>query len=297
MLDQQALIGATQELEPLPPTVHQLAAIASRRDWSAMEAEEVISMDPALAGKLLGLANSVASASRVEIVSIRDAVVRMGIGAALAMVTATAMSARTRLALPQYRLAEGELWRHSVCSSIAAQAMPSYCSVPIPPESFTAALMHDLGKLVISRFVSGSLLKRLDRARDDGAHTPIEAELEVLGVHHAALGGLIAEGWRLPAGIVKGIAHHHTPEEGGALVCDAVHVANIIAKEVGRAQAEAEADQPDEDFPPEEADADAEHESELCPGSLERLGMTVETLERCCHAVSDRLDQVMSAYN
>jgi|TARA_B100002003_G_scaffold237722_1_gene255140 HD-like signal output (HDOD) protein len=295
MLDQQALIGATKELEPLPPTVHQLAAIASRRDWSAMEAEEVISMDPALAGKLLGLANSVASASRVEIVSIRDAVVRMGIGAALAMVTATAVSARTRLALPQYRLAEGELWRHSVSTSIAAQALPSFCSVPIPPESFTAALMHDLGKLVISRFVGGSLLKRLDRVRDDGAHTPIEAELEVLGVHHAELGGLIAEGWRLPAGIVKGIMYHHTPDEGGALVCDAVHVANVIAKQVGRDQTREDADHADGDIGPDEADG--ELELELCPGSLERLGMTSHTLERCSHTVADRLEQVLSAYN
>jgi HD-like signal output (HDOD) protein len=253
-----------------------------------MEAEEVISMDPALAGKLLGLANSVASASRIEIVSIRDAVVRMGIGAALAMVTATAVSARTRLALPQYRLAEGELWRHSVSTSIAAQSLPSYCSVPIPAEAFTAALMHDLGKLVISRFVSGSLLKKLDQARDDGRHTPIEAELEVLGVHHAALGGLIAEGWRLPAGIVKGIAYHHTPDEGGALVCDAVHVANIVAKQVDR---EEPAEGPDPVAPDDELDP------ELCPGSLKRLGMTPGTMQRCCVAVGDRLEQVLSAYN
>ena len=261
MLDQQALIEATRELEPLPPTVHQLAAIASRRNWNAMEAEEVIALDPALAGKLLGLANSVASGSRVDIVSIRDAVVRMGIGAALAMVTATAVAARTRLALPQYRLAEGELWRHSVSTSIAAQVLPAYCSVAIPPESFTAALLHDLGKLVISRFVSESLLKQLDRARDDGAHTAIEAELDVLGVEHAALGGFIAENWRLSSGIVKGIAYHHTQDAGDALVCDAVHVANVVAKQVGREEPEAEGD------------------PELCAASLQRLGMSAGTLD------------------
>ena len=279
MLDQAALIKATQELEPRPPTVDQLAAIASRRNWSATEAEETISLDPALAGKLLSLANSVASGSRVEIVSIKDAVVRMGIGAALALATATAISARYRLALPQYRLAEGELWRHSVSTSIAAQLLPSYCSVVIPPESIMAALLHDLGKLVISRFVSGSLLKRLDRARDDGAHTLIEAELDVLGVHHAALGGLIAESWRLPAGIVKGIAYHHTPAEGGALVCDAVHVANVVAKQVGREEADMEAD------------------PELCEASLERLGTSTGTLLQCCHAVGERLEQVLTAYH
>lgn len=279
MLDQQALLEATQELEPLPPTVNQLAAIASRRNWNAMEAEEAIALDPALAGKLLGLANSVASGSRVEIVSIRDAVVRMGIGAALAMVTASAVSARTRLALPQYRLAEGELWRHSVSTSIAAQVLPAYCSVAIPAETFTAALLHDLGKLVISRFVSESLLRKLARARDDGAHTAIEAELDVLGVEHAALGGLIAKNWRLPSGIVKGIVYHYTPDAGDALVCDAVHVANVVAKQVGR-------EEPGWDDDPE-----------LCVTSLQRLGMSEGTLERCCVAVGERLDQVLSAYH
>ena len=243
-----------------------------------MEAEAAIALDPALAGKLLGLANSVASGSRVEIVSIRDAVVRMGIGAALALVTATAVSARTRLALPQYRLAEascgGTRSRPRSRRRCCRRTAPSR-----PPESFTAALLHDLGKLVISRFVSESLLTRLDQARDDGAHTPIEAELEVLGVEHAALGGRIAERWRLPAGIVKGIAYHHTPDEGDALVCDAVHVANVVAKQVDRGEPEGENDR------------------ELCAASLQRLGMAEGTLARCCLAVRERLELVLSAYH
>ena len=159
--------------------------------------------------------------------------------------------------------------------------MPSYCSVAIPPESFTAALLHDLGKLVISRFVSGSLLKKLDRARDDGAHTPIEAELKVLGVQHAALGGLIAENWRLPAGIVAGIVYHHTPVEGKALVCDVVHVANIVAKHADRPQPEGE----------------PEPDPELCASFLQRLEMTESTLQRCSLAVGERLEQVLSAYH
>ena len=106
-----------------------------------------------------------------------------------------------------------------------------------------------------------------------------EAELDVLGVHHAALGGLIAESWRLPAGIVKGIAYHHTPAEGGALVCDAVHVANVVAKQVGREEADMEAD------------------PELCEASLERLGTSTGTLLLCCHAVGERLEQVLTAYH
>ena len=279
MLDRKALDAAARELEPLPPTVHHLAALASRRNWSAMEAEETISMDPALAGKLLGLANSFAHGGLMQIVSIRDAVVRMGIGSALALVTATAVSGRTRLALPQYRLAEGELWRHSVSTLLAAQALPAFCAVPIPPESFTAALLHDLGKLVISRFVTGAMMERLDHARDDGAHTPIQAEIEVLGVDHATLGGFIAESWHLPAGIVKGIAYHHTPLEGGALVCDAVHVSNSIAKQLGQEEGHARVD-PD-----------------LCLDSLERLGMSEGTLQRCYHTVESRLEQVLAAYN
>jgi len=78
---------------------------------------------------------------------------------------------------------------------------------------------------------------------------------------------------------LKGIAYHHTPLEGGALVCDAVHVSNSIAKQLGQEEGHARVD-PD-----------------LCLDSLERLGMSEGTLQRCYHTVESRLEQVLAAYN
>ncbi|HIE92788.1 MAG TPA: HDOD domain-containing protein [Acidobacteria bacterium] len=54
----------------------------------------------------------------------------------------------------------------------------------------------------------------------------------MLDTNHAEIGGLVGQHWQLPARVVSGITHHHTPSQGDDLVCDVVHVANEIAKRV-----------------------------------------------------------------
>ena len=57
-------------------------------------------------------------------------------------------------AIPAYSLPEGALWRHSVAAAVAVDAMQSCQRTPVPSETFTAALLHDVGKLVMGRFMS-----------------------------------------------------------------------------------------------------------------------------------------------
>ena len=84
----------------------------------------------------------------------------------------------------------------------------------------------------------------------------LQAEREVLGTTHAALGGEIAGHWKLPERLVAGVTHHHTPDESGDVVSDVVYLANVAAKRIG----EGVVRHPDE--------------VEASPASLARLGLT-----------------------
>jgi len=278
VIDLQALTRSANTLEALPASVTRLASIAAKDSWNVREVEEVVSLDQALSFRLLRMANSAASASLMPIVTVRDAVVRLGIGSLLSLATATSVQKKLNSAIPEYGLSEGELWRHSVAAAIAAESAPAFSDTELPPETYSAALLHDIGKLILARQLDPDVLKVLAAGRQEGHLSTLKAETEILGVHHGELGGLIAQHWNLPPRLVTGIIHHHTPNDANDIVADVVHVADLVAKHVGAGHW---------------GDAD---DRQVNPGSLTRLKMDERGFEALCKHVGKRLDQVLSQY-
>lgn len=256
MIEATALVKAAHGLDPLPATVARLASLVVRPDWSLNEAAHLVEFDPALTGRLLRLANSAAMAGLSPVNTARDAIMRVGIGPALAFAAASGLRKQLKRALPEYGLTDGQLWRHSVASALAVEPIGRRAKTPIPPECFTAALLHDIGKIVLARFLSPDELKWLADARDLGGMSNLQAESEVLGTTHAALGGQIAGHWKLPERLILGVEQHHTPDEGDDVVCDVVYLANVAAKRIG----EGVVRRPDE--------------VDVSPAALARLGLT-----------------------
>jgi putative nucleotidyltransferase with HDIG domain len=261
MIEADALVKAAHGLDPLPATVARLASLVGRPDWSLNDAAHLVEFDPALTGRLLRLANSAAMAGLSPVNTARDAIMRVGIGPALAFAAASGLRKQLRRALPEYGLTDGQLWRHSVASALAVQPIARRAKTEVPPECFTAALLHDIGKIVLARFLSPDELRWLADARNMGGMSSLQAEIEVLGVHHGALGGEIAAHWKLPERLVNGVVFHHSPDEGGDVVCDVVYLANVAAKRIGEGVVRA----PDEVVASE--------------ATLTRLGMTATTWE------------------
>ena len=185
MIDATALVKAAQGLDPLPATVARLASLVVRPDWSLNEAAHLVEFDPALTGRLLRLANSAAMAGLSPVNTARDAIMRVGIGPALAFAAASGLRKELKRALPEYGLTDGQLWRHSVASALAVEPIARRARTPVPPECFTAALLHDIGKIVLARFLTPDQLRWLADARDFGGLSSLQAETEVLGVNHA----------------------------------------------------------------------------------------------------------------
>jgi putative nucleotidyltransferase with HDIG domain len=104
---------------------------------------------------------------------------------------------------------------------------------PVLEESFTAALLHDVGKLVISDFI----VERLGPIEElilQGV--PFEAaEREVLGIDHAEAGALVLRNWSFPEPLVHAVRWHHSPDGSGSTskVTDLVHVADILCLRLG----------------------------------------------------------------
>src|SRR5690349_17438657 len=145
-VDQDALVLAARELEPLPTTVTRLARILARQDWDLREVEETIALDQALTPRILRIANSALASRGHRIATVGDAVMRVGTGPIFSMAMALGVKSRLTKAVAQYGLAEGELWVHSVAAALTVESLGVRLRKRLPVESFTAALLHDVGK-------------------------------------------------------------------------------------------------------------------------------------------------------
>ena len=278
MLDLQQLIAKAYDLEPIPMSGTKLASLVADPDSTLESIAEVVSFDQALTGRALRAANSAASASHSTITTVKEAVVRLGRSTMLTLGFGPKVRQQLQEAVPEFGLAENMLWRHSVAAALAAESMGSMCKAQIPPESYAAALLHDVGKLVLARFLDPDRLSYLQRAQSEGHCNPLQAEMEILEVNHAELGGLIARHWGLPERIALGIQYHHDPAEDHPLVCHVVCVANILAKSV----------LPDiEAKPPYPED----HTT-----SLTMLGIDAALEKRICQAVTARFAKVLDLF-
>jgi putative nucleotidyltransferase with HDIG domain len=278
MLDYQRIVRAAEALDPVPVTVSRLVAIVAHDHWAFSDVEQLISLDQALTGRLLQIANSAWSASLMPIGTVKDAVIRIGIGPTVTFAVGACVGPSMRRALPEYGLSEGELWRHSVAASLAAEILSAMSPVDVPAEAVTAALLHDVGKLVLARFLTPELLRGLADARAAGDRSMMQAEAEVLGVHHGELGGLIARHWNLPDRVAEAITHHHSPDRVGDVVCDAVALANVAAKLVERR--------------PDTLDVDLEPSA----GAVSRLQLAPNFLDRLCSHIARRLEELLARY-
>ncbi len=280
VLDHDELLVQAQELEPLPATSTRLASLVANPNSDMNAIVEAISLDSALTVKLLRIANSAASGARSEIATVNAAVMRIGTGSVLSIAVAAGIRGRMMEGLEGYGLEEGQLWQHSVATALAAESLGGICQAQVPPESFTAALLHDVGKLVLARYLRPEVVALLHRARAESGASLSEAEQELLDVDHAELGGVVARHWKLPRAIVAGIEHHHRPEAGSAagealeIVPWVVHLADLVANGLGFGASS----------PPP---ADAEFEEPLAALGLDRPG-----LEKLMYRTQLRIDEV-----
>jgi len=272
-----ALVGRIRSLPAMPATAARLLPLLSDPAADTRRIEEILRYDPGLTADLLKLTNSAYFGLPARVGSVRQAVLLLGWKRLLRLVMTLSVSGLMREPLAGYDLPRGGLWRHSVAVSVAADRLIAHLDIPGGDAVFTAALLHDVGKLVLGRFVREEL-GRIEALVAKGLSFDV-AETVVLGVNHAAVGGKVLEAWSLPPDLVRAVRLHHEPEscEGSCLVSDIVHVANAVG---GRLEAEARG------AAPPEASAEA----------LERLGLDPAGLEEVARQTRGELERLAEAF-
>ena len=203
----------------LPVVAIELMQITRNPNTSLKQVSDLIERDPWLTARAIKIARSPAF-GMAQINSIRDAVVRLGVGGIQQCILQAALQGRI-FKLDSHRALMEGLYNHSVLTAQLARKISQYPAL-YEDYAYLCGLLHDIG-------IVGGLLALADRQR-----TLPSLDILARPLHdaHEVGGGIIGAAWDLPPDILHVISTHHlrTAEKYthplSAIICLAEYLAN-----------------------------------------------------------------------
>jgi putative nucleotidyltransferase with HDIG domain len=226
-------IKSVTTLPPAPRVLTKLLELLAEPDAEPSQVVELVTYDPALTGKVLQRCNSAAGGLAEPVCNLDEAVMRVGFNEIYRFVAEVVGKGALGEAQPGYGISAGELWEHSVVSAMGARAIAAKLQED-QNVAFTAALLHDIGKLVLSSYLNQTGSVAIEENVNSG-HAFLEAEKTLLGVDHAEVGGRLLEHWSFPAGFSNAIRFHHDPLKArpDERLASLVYLGDLIAHFLG----------------------------------------------------------------
>jgi putative nucleotidyltransferase with HDIG domain len=215
----------------MPTLYSELLRVLESPASSTAKIAHVVRRDIGMTSRVLKLANSALYGCRSKVSDPEIAIALLGTEATKALALTIGM-------FPDSGTHGGakeeldRLWEHSLTVSRTARKLAELACADVRTveNSFTAGLLHDIGRLIlISKFPGEwEAIEELAAAQKIGMS---EAEYEVLGVSHAEIGAYLLDTWNLPRPIIEALAWHTRPASSPLRsVCPLVfvHLANSL---------------------------------------------------------------------
>jgi HD-like signal output (HDOD) protein len=224
-------IARSENLPVLPQIVSAVLKLADDPNSTARDMEKLVEREPAIAAKVLRVANSAYYGGQ-KVSSVGRAISLLGMMNIRALVVGVAFQQVINEKQNSQNFCKLTLWRHSMAVSTAARILGKMKSPHLAEELYTAGMMHDLGLLVLDRFYPVYLDEAVKMAQSDGIELHL-AEQHLFGFDHSHIGGILAERWNFSPIIKHAIRYHHSPaedEEHFDTTCFIV-AANVLAQQ------------------------------------------------------------------
>ena len=181
-------------------------------DSNARQLARLIDGSPALAARVLRMANSAFYAPAEPVTTLSRAVALLGDTVLRQLVlTSLIVSRRAGNRSPREALAAARLTGDAVRAAVVGKTLAQMSRSVDPDTAFAAGLLHDLGHVYL-----------LDPHAHDARNAAgqLEMEIELSGTTHQDVGAVFAYEWNLPPVIARVLWDHHVPSPGslGALI-------------------------------------------------------------------------------
>lgn len=217
----------------LSANAQRLMQVTATVDHELNEVVDIVKCDATLTARVLRVVNSAAYDLLNPITSIDRAVSYLGERMVTCIALGDSVGKLMSCPMKGYQAEAGELWRHDLFTALAAREIARFAKTELTIDlAFTAGLLHDIGKTILSDFLNGSA-ENVVKSIDSGElENYLCAENNLLGMDHAAIGLELARQWKLPSQLQSAIGFHHTPKEApieDRTLVYAVHLGDVIA--------------------------------------------------------------------
>ncbi len=222
------------EIPSIPLVLIRIIQTLDEENSSVRELEELIMHDPALAARILRLANSAFYSFRTRVKTISHAIALLGIN----IVTSLAIGINifdsfTKGAKSEAALIN-QLWTHSCGVAMVVREIWIQRNYKGKEREFAflCGLLHDLGKVILFKKYPGHYGPIFATAKNESDQAISFYENENYGIDHAAVGEMLAKQWGFPSELSYVIRRHHDMSVVNSPLIDAVMLADMIAKEL-----------------------------------------------------------------
>ncbi|MFY9270748.1 MAG: HDOD domain-containing protein [Candidatus Manganitrophaceae bacterium] len=259
------LVKDVRTLPTLPGMVTRLNTLSDDPKATIQEIARLISTDQVLSAKVLKLVNSPFYGFSGRVSTVSNALILLGVNVVRGLVLSSSI----------FEMMEKNLiglWEHSFGAAVAASVVANRLKLSDAEEISTAALLHDIGKVII-KIKLGKEYDRLLGVVLENDRPMNEVESEQLDTDHAEIGEWLAKNWYLPPRLIEPIAFHHRVAQSSEyrVRTAAVHLADILVKASGFGFSGDEFVQP------------------IQPAAREALGLTETALEGIVEEVEEKL--------
>lgn len=224
------LIHRVDALPEVPQVAFRVIQLLNIPDTAVSQLAELIGADQALTAKLLRLCNSAYYGLSRTVTTVSEAIMIVGFSAVKSMVLMITTQSTMNKGLLGYKIKPGEFWRHSLGTAESARLIAKQCGDSREEESFTAGLIHDIGKMVLNQCALPEVYRATNLMQKENISI-YAAEARILGFNHAEAGATLADRWRFPPLLVDAIRYHHefnhAPSDNLPFI---IAVANVTAE-------------------------------------------------------------------
>ncbi len=195
-----------KNLPTLPKAAMRIIDVAQRPEIDMGMVAEAVSADPAIAAKVMRIANSALYARRRESTNLRQALITLGLNATLTLALSFTLVTKLRKD-PIKGFDFNEYWKRSILAGSWARILASEVELVGAEEVFLVALLQDIGMLAIDR-VAPEVYASISPFKMDH-DTLAQHETNKLESNHCQVGAWLMSDWNMPDVLVTAVEHSH----------------------------------------------------------------------------------------
>ncbi len=224
-----AFIESDIGLPSLPAVVQEIDELVRDPEFSIDQLAAVVERDVAISLRLLKVVNSAVFSRTNKISNVHHAVSFLGAG----QVKEIVLFFCSMLVFPPTTGCRQET-KNIASHSLQVSQLTAIIAPTVSPgrekEAATAALLHDIGKLVFLSSHCSSYMRYLKNKKMYSYSAEI-FEKEIFGITHTQLGSSLLLWWNMPMTLVEVAANHNQPLAELTGICKAVAIADRCLRE------------------------------------------------------------------